>query len=87
MRHNPLKSQQSHEWLAAQRKLVSEGSAIAKALDYSLKRREALTRYLDDGNVPIDNNDCHAASGMSKVMATPRLCRVVHARGGGYGLS
>jgi hypothetical protein len=45
-----------HDWLAAQRKLVSEGSAIAKALDYSLKRREALTRYLDDGNVPIDNN-------------------------------
>lgn len=25
-----------HEWLLAQRKLVSEGSAIAKALDYSL---------------------------------------------------
>jgi hypothetical protein len=27
-----------------------------KALDYSLKRWEALTRYLDDGAVPIDNN-------------------------------
>lgn len=25
-----------HEWLLAQSKLVSEGSAIAKALDYSL---------------------------------------------------
>jgi len=45
-----------YDWLAAQRKLVSEGSAIAKALDYSLKRWEALTRYIDDGNVPIDNN-------------------------------
>ncbi len=44
------------EWLVAQRKLVSEGSAIAKALDYSLKRWEALTRYLVDGHVPIDNN-------------------------------
>jgi len=42
--------------MVAQRKLVSEGSAIAKALDYSLKRWEALTRYLDDGHVPIDNN-------------------------------
>ena len=31
-------------------------SAIAKALDYSLKRWVALTRYLDDGAVPIDNN-------------------------------
>ncbi|TCK35280.1 transposase [Paraburkholderia sp. BL8N3] len=45
-----------HEWMVAQRKLVSEGSAIAKALEYSLKRWEALTRYLDDGHVPIDNN-------------------------------
>ena len=45
-----------HEWLVAQRKRVSEGSAIAKALDYSLKRWEALTRYLVDGHVPIDNN-------------------------------
>jgi len=42
--------------MMAQRKLVSEGSAIARALDYSLKRWEALTRYLDDGHVPIDNN-------------------------------
>lgn len=45
-----------YEWLVAQRKLVSEGSAIAKAIDYSLKRWEALMRYLDDGHVPIDNN-------------------------------
>jgi transposase len=45
-----------HEWMVAQRKLVSEGSAIAKALDYSLKRWDALTRYLVDGHVPIDNN-------------------------------
>jgi transposase len=45
-----------HEWMTAQRKLVSEGSAIAKALDYSLRRWEALTRYLADGHVPIDNN-------------------------------
>lgn len=30
--------------------------AITKALDYSLKRWTALVRYLDDGNLPIDNN-------------------------------
>jgi len=42
--------------MMAQRKLVSEASAIAKALDYSLKRWDALTCYLDDGHVPIDNN-------------------------------
>jgi transposase len=45
-----------HAWMTGQRQLVAEGSAIAKALDYSLKRWEALTRYLDDGSVPLDNN-------------------------------
>jgi transposase len=45
-----------HAWMSAQRQLVPEGSAIAKALDYSLRRWTALTRYLDDGAVPIDNN-------------------------------
>jgi hypothetical protein len=45
-----------HTWMLAQRDLVPEGSAIAKALDYSLKRWAALARYVDDGAVPIDNN-------------------------------
>ena len=43
-------------WLVAQRQVVPEGSAIAKAIDYSLKRWAALTRFLDDGDIPIDNN-------------------------------
>jgi transposase len=45
-----------HTWMLAQRNLVPEGSAIAKALDYSLKRWTTLTRYLEDGAVLIDNN-------------------------------
>lgn len=45
-----------HAWLAAQRQRVPEGSATTKAIDYSLRRWEALTRYLDDGILPIDNN-------------------------------
>ena len=45
-----------HEWMLAQRELVPDGSATAKALDYSLKRWVALTRYLEDGAVPIENN-------------------------------
>lgn len=45
-----------HHWMIGQRQLVPEGSAIAKALDYSLKRWAALIRYLEDGDVPIDNN-------------------------------
>lgn len=43
-------------WMVAQRKLVPDGSAIAKAIDYSVNRWEALTRFLDDGDIPIDNN-------------------------------
>lgn len=42
--------------MIAQRYLVPEGSAISRALDYSLKRWATLSRYLDDGAVPIDNN-------------------------------
>ncbi len=45
-----------HTWMSAQCDLVPEGSAISKALDYSLKRCAALSRYLDDGAVPVDNN-------------------------------
>ena len=36
--------------------IYADGSAIAKALDYSLKRWFALTRFLGDGQLPIDNN-------------------------------
>lgn len=45
-----------HRWMLAHREKVPNGSAIAKALDYSLKRWAALTRYLEDGGLPIDNN-------------------------------
>ena len=45
-----------HRWLLAQRQRVPDGSATAKAIDYSLKRWQALTHYIDDGHVPISNN-------------------------------
>src|SRR3546814_1583495 len=45
-----------HEWMLAQRQRVPDGSTTAKKLDYSLKRWDALTRYLEDGRVPMDNN-------------------------------
>ena len=45
-----------HEWMVAHRLKVPDGSAIAKALDYSLTRWKALMRYLDDGTLPPDNN-------------------------------
>jgi transposase len=45
-----------HQWLTQQRQKVPHGSATAKAIDYSLKRWKALTRFIDDGELPIDNN-------------------------------
>lgn len=44
------------EWLWQTRRRVAEGSATAKAIDYSLKRWKALARYADSGDRPIDNN-------------------------------
>ena len=45
-----------HQWMQRQRQQVHDGSVIAKALDYSLRRWAALTRFTDNGHWPIDNN-------------------------------
>jgi len=45
-----------HAWLRMQRQRVPNGSGTAAAIDYSLKRWAALTHYLTDAQVPIDNN-------------------------------
>src|SRR5438552_2633718 len=45
-----------HTWLTEQRQKLAKVDVTAKAIDYSLSNWRALTRYLDDGNVPIDNN-------------------------------
>ena len=45
-----------HKWMIAHRQKVPDGTGTAKALDYSLTRWTALTRYLDDGTLPPDNN-------------------------------
>ena len=39
-----------------QRQKITDGSATAKVLDYSLKRWTALTQFLGDGQLPIGNN-------------------------------
>ena len=44
------------EWMLLQRQKVPGNSAISKALDYSLNRWAALTRFVDDGQLPVDNN-------------------------------
>lgn len=45
-----------HAWLLLTRQKVTDGTATAKALDYSLRRWKALTRFVDDGQLPVDNN-------------------------------
>lgn len=45
-----------HCWMVQTRQKVLDGSAISRAIDYSLKRWEALTRFAFDGRLPIDNN-------------------------------
>ena len=43
-------------WLRGQRARVSKNSETGKAIDYSLKRWSALTRFLDDGRLCMSNN-------------------------------
>jgi transposase len=54
-RSKPL-AEDLRQWLVRQRREVEHGTAPAKAIDYSIGRWAALTRYLDDGDLPIDNN-------------------------------
>ena len=48
-------------WLRKQRARLSGKSDTAKAIDYSLKRRTALTRFLDDGRLCMSNNAAERA--------------------------
>jgi transposase len=45
-----------HDWLRQTRMIVANGGGLAKAIDYSLNRWPALSRYASDGRFPIDNN-------------------------------
>jgi hypothetical protein len=45
-----------HAWMKLERSRVPDGSGIAGALDYSLKRWGALGHFLSDGAVSVDNN-------------------------------
>ena len=45
-----------YQWLLEYQFKVLGNSASSVAINYSLKRWTALTRYLEDGELPIDNN-------------------------------
>jgi len=45
-----------HTWLCHIRSNTADGSSLAKAIDYGLKRWIAIERYANSGHLPIDNN-------------------------------
>jgi transposase len=45
-----------HVWAVAQRRRLSGKAPLGKAFQYSLNRWDALTRYIEDGRLSIDNN-------------------------------
>ncbi|UCV26640.1 IS66 family transposase [Ferribacterium limneticum] len=48
--------QSLHEWLKVERLRTANGSGLARAVDYTLKRWPAILRYVSRGDNPIDNN-------------------------------
>jgi transposase len=50
-----------HAWLTDLVGRVSAKSALAQAIGYSLTRWQALTRYVDDGRIEMDNNAAERA--------------------------
>nr|WP_232034164.1 IS66 family transposase [Mycoavidus cysteinexigens] len=50
------KLQTYHQWLLETRVTVADNSALARAIDYSLRRWQALSRFAHSANLPIDNN-------------------------------
>ena len=45
-----------YQWMVLQRQQLPDSSATAKALDYSIRRWTALTRFTTNGQLPVDNN-------------------------------
>ena len=43
-----------YRWLQEKRLGTTKNASITKAIEYCLKRWQALTRYLEDGSLPID---------------------------------
>jgi transposase len=48
-------------WMRQERRKLSAGNPLAKAMNYSLERWAALTRFLDDGRICMTNNAAERA--------------------------
>ncbi len=66
-------------WLSETQMQVAPKSGIAKAIGYALKRWKALTFYLEEGQLSIDNNPVERALrgvAIGRNYVSPRLCGV-----------
>lgn len=50
-----------HDWLKAQLATVPKKSVTADAIGYALNQWQALTRFLEDGRIEVDNNAAERA--------------------------
>jgi transposase len=69
------------QWLTRQRGQVPDGSAIRKAIDYSLGRWAALVRYLEDGDLPIGRVSDWRGKYAARGVAVVRQSRCLNPRG------
>jgi hypothetical protein len=77
--HSGPVMEQLQGWCSRQmdENIVEPNCGLGKAIRYMLRHWEKLTRFLQVPGAPLDNNICYAASGITNVMPTAGLCRVV----------
>jgi len=68
-------------WLVTTHASEPPSADLAKATGYILNQWTALTRFVEDGRLSLDNNLCYAARGITQVMPTAGLCRVAGTSG------
>ena len=65
------------QWMQAQfaERKIEPNSTLGAAILYMQKRWSELTLFLRVAGAPLDNNVCHVADGMTRVMPRAGLCR------------
>jgi transposase len=64
-----------HAWLEQQLARIPKGGDLAVAIRYALTRFVALSRYLDDGTLEIDNSEALSAIGPRTMASAERAIR------------
>lgn len=59
--HSTPLAKSLEDWLRQERAKLSRKNALAKAIDYTLKRWAAFARFLDDGRICLSNNAAERA--------------------------